>query len=285
MPFCFGLKEFAFVTSLRCNPPKKLPISKGTPRKKSKERKCKEKIDGRFDIARLGYKTSDLLTDLRDKTIPKKYREKLCLFWYTHLVILSRYVNKVIQDDLLAHAEDFDKFNNYSWGYDSFYLIVQYLLTKLSSGTTTLYSFPKAFMVMDYPDEVSHPRMSRWLDAKNNTKIKESDLFNPLDNAVVHAWIAPTDQELRMTSFITLGHIDTITNPMVVLIEKELAGATAIRRAVRKRQLAHPESYDAADRIMDLDFYNKIKATDGVVPQLEEALMKKSWDFKIKTKA
>ena len=105
------------------------------------------KIDGLFDIARRGYKASDLLTDLMDKTIPKLYREQLCLVWFAHSVILARDVNKVIEDDLLARPEDFDKFDNHPWGYDNFYLTVQYLLTKLSSGTTTLYGFPWAFMV------------------------------------------------------------------------------------------------------------------------------------------
>ncbi|KAM3357655.1 hypothetical protein P3S68_020586 [Capsicum galapagoense] len=49
---------------------------------------------------------------------------------------------------------------------------------------TTLYGFPWAFMawafeaipplrkqLMDYPDEVSNPRMFRWLAAKSNTNI------------------------------------------------------------------------------------------------------------------
>ncbi|KAF3630085.1 putative glycerol-3-phosphate 2-O-acyltransferase 6-like [Capsicum annuum] len=147
MPICFGLQEFSIVTGLRCYRPEEPPIAKGTPRKRSKERKYKEKIDGLFDIARHGYKASDLLTDLMDKNILKKYREKLCLVWFAHLVILARDINKVIEDDLLACAEDFDKFNNYPWGYDSFYLTVQYLLTKLTSGTTTLYGFSWAFMV------------------------------------------------------------------------------------------------------------------------------------------
>ncbi|KAF3632949.1 putative zinc finger protein VAR3, chloroplastic-like [Capsicum annuum] len=90
--------------------------------------------------------------------------------------------------------------------------------------------------VMDYLDEVSYPRMFRWLAAKNNPKIKEADLFNPPDDAVMHPWIMPTEQELVMTSFITLGHVDTIADPMVDLIKKELAGATAIERVVRQGQ-------------------------------------------------
>ncbi|KAM3358374.1 hypothetical protein P3S68_021305 [Capsicum galapagoense] len=245
MPVCFGLQEFTLVTGLRCHHPEGPP-----PRKRSKARKCKEKIDGLFDIARRGYKALDLLTDLRDKTIPEKYREQLCLVWFAHSIILARDVNKVLEDDLLARAEDFDKFNNYPWGYDSFYLTVQYLLTKISLGMTTLYDFSWAFMawsfeaisplrkqLMDYPDEVSHPRMFRLLAAKSNTNIKEVDLFNPPDDAVlVHPWIVPTEEELVMTSYITLGHVDTIANPAVELIKKELAGATAIRREVRQGQ-------------------------------------------------
>ena len=137
MTVCFGLQEFAIVTGLRCHRPEGPP-----PRKRSKARKCKEKIDGLFNIAQHGYKALDLLTDLEDKTIPEQYRKQLCLVWFAHSIILAREVNKVLEDDLLARAEDFDKFNNYTWGYESFYLTVQYLLTKLSSGTTTLYGFP-----------------------------------------------------------------------------------------------------------------------------------------------
>ncbi len=70
MPVCFGLQEFAIVTGLRCHRPEGPP-----PRKRSKARKCKEKINKLFDIARRGYKASNLLTDLKDKTIPEQYRE------------------------------------------------------------------------------------------------------------------------------------------------------------------------------------------------------------------
>ncbi|KAF3627379.1 hypothetical protein FXO38_28799, partial [Capsicum annuum] len=53
---------------------------------------------------------------------------------------------------------------------------------------------------------------------------------------VVHPWIVPTKQELRITSFITLGHVDTRADPTVELIKKELDGATTIRRTVRQGQ-------------------------------------------------
>ncbi|KAF3674790.1 hypothetical protein FXO37_06219 [Capsicum annuum] len=53
---------------------------------------------------------------------------------------------------------------------------------------------------------------------------------------VEHPWIIPTEQELGMTYFITLGHIDTIEDPTRELIKKQLAGKTTIRREVRQGQ-------------------------------------------------
>ncbi|KAF3616996.1 hypothetical protein FXO38_34248 [Capsicum annuum] len=53
---------------------------------------------------------------------------------------------------------------------------------------------------------------------------------------VVHSWIVPTEQELVVTFFITLGLIDTIADPMVELIKKEFSRAIAIRREVRQGQ-------------------------------------------------
>ncbi|KAM3246567.1 hypothetical protein P3L10_008334 [Capsicum annuum] len=81
--------------------------------------------------------------------------------------------------------------------------------------------------------------------AKSNTNIKEADLFNPPDDAVhlLQIWV--------MTSYITLGHVNTIADPTVELIKKELAGVTAIRRAVRQGQAnveaLHDQPFNKAD--------------------------------------
>ncbi|KAF3639784.1 hypothetical protein FXO38_22461 [Capsicum annuum] len=176
--------------------------------------------------------------------------------------------------------------------------------------------------VKDYPDEVSHSRILKWLAAKSNIRIKKVGLFKPLDDAitylllwfsepdstdypstanyaiewVVYPWIMPTEQEFRMTSFITLGLVDTTADPMVELIKKELAGAIAIRKlgvaggivdvggryadATANYDNEHVDAqekinmfentlftgpshsytgYDAADGIVDLDFYKNFK--------------------------
>ncbi|KAF3634621.1 hypothetical protein FXO37_26389 [Capsicum annuum] len=60
------------------------------------------------------------------------------------------------------------------------------------------------------------------------------EVIPPLQKQVMHIWILPTEEESVMTSYITLGHVDTIEDPMVELIKKELARETAIRRAVRQ---------------------------------------------------
>ncbi|KAF3618228.1 hypothetical protein FXO38_33555 [Capsicum annuum] len=127
MPICFGLKEFDIVTGLRCDRPEE-SLTKETPRIRSKESKTakppppsnrrkalsKTPPNGLLDFAGHSYKIVDLIEDLKDKTIPKQYRDKLCLVWFAYFVILVRDIKKVIEDDLLALADDFEKFNDYT---------------------------------------------------------------------------------------------------------------------------------------------------------------------------
>ncbi|KAF3682566.1 hypothetical protein FXO38_01232 [Capsicum annuum] len=135
MPVCFSLTKFSTVIGLRYDHLEE-PLIKETPHKSSttsriakppppnrgkalsqrlstKTNKCKKKINVLLNIVGHGYKAYKLIKNLKDKTISKKYDEKLCLAWFTHSVISVRDVNKVIEDDLLKLAEDFEKFNNY----------------------------------------------------------------------------------------------------------------------------------------------------------------------------
>ncbi|KAM3381021.1 hypothetical protein P3S68_006594 [Capsicum galapagoense] len=236
MPICFGLKEFAIVTGLRCNRPEE-PAIKKTPHKGSN--KCK-----------------DLIAYLKHKDIPKHYREKLCLVWFVHSVLLARDIKKVIKRDFLVLDDDFGRFNNYPWCYDSYYLTFKYLLKELKPKTTKLYGFPWTFMAWaceaipplqkhftDYPDKVSHLRILRWLAAVESSKKNI--------NKVVRPWIVPTIDELGMTSFLTLGLVDTKEDPTMELIKKELDGATSIRRTVRQGQSNVEALYDLTQTATD----------------------------------
>ncbi|KAF3627725.1 hypothetical protein FXO38_28614 [Capsicum annuum] len=145
MPVCCRLKEFTIVMGLSYDRLEE-PLIKKTPQKGSNKYKVKK--DGLLGIVgRSNYKAVDLMADLEDKDIPMNCREKFCLVLFVHFVLLARDFRKVIEDDLLGFANDFDRFNDYPWGYDNYYLTVQYLLIKLSTGTITLYNFPWAFMI------------------------------------------------------------------------------------------------------------------------------------------
>ncbi|KAH0731586.1 hypothetical protein KY289_002774 [Solanum tuberosum] len=218
MPVCFGMKEFAIVTGLRCHPPSEpLPkvarlrrprekkISKsvkvGKKGKKSvktvntKTNKGKEKLNNENELLAIigpSYKAKDLIEDLQSKKVLKKHKERLCLVWFVHAILWAKDINNVIDLSLFVLAQDLDAFNNYPWGNDSYFLTVEYLVSKLSPKTNNLYGFPWAFMAWafevipylrkqfnDYSKEISQPRILRWLSAKNNPKINSVDLFDP----------------------------------------------------------------------------------------------------------
>ncbi|KAH0712709.1 hypothetical protein KY289_008668 [Solanum tuberosum] len=283
MPVCFGMKEFAIVTGLRCHPPSK-PLPKVARLRKPREKKIfksvkvgkkgkkpvntktnkgKEKLDNENELLAIigpSYKAKDLIEDLQSKKVLKKHKERLCLVWFVHAILWAKDINNVIDLSLFVLAQDLDAFNNYPWGNDSYFLTVEYLMSKLSPKTNNLYGFPWAFMAWafeaipylrkqfnDYSKEISQPRILRWLSAKNNPKINSVDLFDPPHDIIVHPWLVPTEQELQMPFFLTLEIIDTKSDPIVDLIKKELTGATTIRRE------APIVSGDADDVALDVD--------------------------------
>ncbi|KAH0659568.1 hypothetical protein KY289_028316 [Solanum tuberosum] len=286
MPVCFGIKEFAIVTGLRCHPPSE-PLPKVARLRKPREKKIsksvkvgkkgkkpvktvntktnkgKEKPNNENELLAIigpSYKAKDLIEDLQSKKVLKKHKKRLCLVWFVHAILWAKDINNVIDLSLFVLAQDLDAFNNYPWGNDSYFLTVEYLVSKLSPKTNNLYGFPWAFMAWafeaipylrkqfnDYSKEISQPRILRWLSAKNNPKINSVDLFDPPHDIIVHPWLVPTEQELQMPFFLTLGIIDTKSDPTVDLIKKELAGATTIRRE------APIVSGDADDVALDVD--------------------------------
>ncbi|KAH0659331.1 hypothetical protein KY289_028079 [Solanum tuberosum] len=218
MPVCFGMKEFAIVTGLRCHPPSE-PLPKVACLRKPREKKIsksvkvskkgkkpvktvntktnkgKEKLNNENELLAIigpSYKAKDLIEDLQSKKVLKKHKERLCLVWFVHAILWAKDINNVIDLSLFVLAQDLDAFNNYPWGNDSYFLTVEYLVSKLSPKTNNLYGFPWAFMAWafeaipylrkqfnDYSKEISQPRILRWLSAKNNPKINSVDLFDP----------------------------------------------------------------------------------------------------------
>ena len=152
MPVCFGWKEFAIVTGLKCYPPSPSQViptltQKKAPRtpKKGKGKSCDR--DDLVSIVGPSFKNKNLIEALKGKGLSKKHKQSLCLVWFVHNILWARDVNNNISLDLINLSEDLEAFNSYPWGYESFKMTVKYLLTPLTPKTVNLYGFPWAFMV------------------------------------------------------------------------------------------------------------------------------------------
>ncbi|PHU15406.1 hypothetical protein BC332_16611 [Capsicum chinense] len=84
---------------------------------------------------------------------------------------------------------------------------------------------------VNYQEEVSCPRILRWLSAKTDKNTKFLDLFNPSTEAIVYPWLVPTNQELKMPFSLTIRSVQTLSDPKVINgIKMELFRATTITR-------------------------------------------------------
>ncbi|KAH0754474.1 hypothetical protein KY290_024744 [Solanum tuberosum] len=180
MPLCFSKKEFAIVTGLKCHSPSEsihVFTAKKQPRRRKKGGKAqtsKEQSTEEQDLVSLvgpSFKNPKLVALLNDKDTSRNHKESLCLLCYE--------------------------------------FTVKYLLDPLSPKTNNLFGCPWAFMACTFEaiphlkhqitakEEISSPRILRWLTAKN---VKNSpDLFNPPDDAmppyvaIYHPYVATCD--------------------------------------------------------------------------------------------
>ncbi|PHT98670.1 hypothetical protein BC332_32404 [Capsicum chinense] len=146
--------------------------------------------DDLVSIVGPSFKNKNLIEALKGKRLSKKYKQSLCLVWFVHNILWARDVNNNISLGLINLSKDLEAFNSYPWSYESFKMTVEYLLTPLTPKTVNLYGFPWAFMAwaceaisylrqqVNYQEEVSCPRILRWLSAKTDKNAKFLDLFN-----------------------------------------------------------------------------------------------------------
>ncbi|PHT63458.1 hypothetical protein T459_32682 [Capsicum annuum] len=235
MPVYFGWEEFAIVTRLKCYPPSlSQVIPTLTPKKAPRtSKKGKDKSSDRDDLVSIvgpSFKNKNLIEASKGKGLVKKHKQSLCLVWFVHNVLWARDINNNINLDLINLFEDLEAFNSYPWGYESFKMTVEYLLTPLTPKTVNLYSFPWAFMAwpfeaipylrqqVNYQEEVFCPRILRWLSAKTDKNTKFLDLFNPPKEAakhdgVINAINGLTTSEKEMTSKRVVIPLKKISNP------------------------------------------------------------------------
>ncbi|KAH0730176.1 hypothetical protein KY289_001364 [Solanum tuberosum] len=139
-------------------------------------------------------------------------------------------------------SQDIEAFSNYPLGHESFELTVKYLLKHLGPKINNLFGFSWAFMAWAFEaiphlthqvnaeEEISSPRILRWLRSKTKTAKNIPDLYKPPYDVVVHPWLVPTEKELQMPYLITLGLVEALFDPVVDRVKMELAGARTIKR-------------------------------------------------------
>ncbi|PHU14710.1 hypothetical protein BC332_15915 [Capsicum chinense] len=134
------LSSFSF-SSYAYSDPKKSPCTPKKGKHKSSDH------DDLVSIVVQSFKNKNLIEALKGKGLSKKYKQSLYLVWFVHNVLWVRDVNNNISLGLINLSEDLETFNSYPWGYESFKITVEYLLTPLTPKTVSLYGFPWAFMV------------------------------------------------------------------------------------------------------------------------------------------
>ncbi|KAH0658025.1 hypothetical protein KY289_026773 [Solanum tuberosum] len=173
--------------------------------------------------------------------------------------------------------KDIEAFNNYPWGHESFELTVKYLLKPLGPKTNNLFGFPWAFMAWTFEviphlthqvnaeEEISSPRILRWLRSKTKISKNIPDLYNPPHDACVT--IAEKNKLVDLTKakelcaqydmhyfsgedFRTMTSIDIWWEDWYV---------DEILSLMREMHVRYPEYYDSTDRILDLNFYSNFK--------------------------
>uniref|UniRef100_M1BGQ4 Mutator-like transposase n=1 Tax=Solanum tuberosum TaxID=4113 RepID=M1BGQ4_SOLTU len=249
MPLFFGRREFAIVSGLKCHPPSE-PVPEFIVKKEPRRRKKGGKKETRqsteehdlMSLVGTSFKNSDLIYLLNVEDIPRKHRESLCLLWFVHNVLLAKDLNNNISLKWVNLSQDIEAFSNYPWGHESFELTVRYLLKPLGPNTNNLFGFPWDFMSwafeviphlthqVNVEEEISSPRILRWLRSKTKIAKNIPDLYNPPHDAVVHPWLVPIEKELQMQYLITLGLIETLFDLIMDRVKMELAGARTIKR-------------------------------------------------------
>ncbi|PHU17397.1 hypothetical protein BC332_13092 [Capsicum chinense] len=146
MPVCFGWKEFSIVTVLKCYPASPSQVIPTLTQNKAPctPKKGKGKLSDREDLGSIvgpSFKNKNLMEMLKGKGLSKKHKQSLCLVWFVHNILWARDVNSNISPSLLNLSENLEAFNSYPWGYESFKITVEYLLTLLTPKAVNSYGF------------------------------------------------------------------------------------------------------------------------------------------------
>ncbi|KAF3640129.1 putative glycerol-3-phosphate 2-O-acyltransferase 6-like [Capsicum annuum] len=204
IPVCFGWKEFAIVTGLKCYPPSQvIPI----------------------------------LTPKKHPTHPKKAKASRVIV----MIWCPLDVNNNINLGLIKLSEDLEAFNSYPWGYESFKMTIKYLLTPLAPKTVNLYGFLWAFMALtfeaipylrqqvNYQEGVLCPRILRW--AKHDVVIN-----------AINALTASVKEFPSQRGLIPSKRILFPSPPLEIRAKRRMRVISRALSSIQKSKIANPLS-------------------------------------------
>ncbi|PHU28970.1 hypothetical protein BC332_01063 [Capsicum chinense] len=179
--------------------------------KKGKGKSCNR--DDLVSIVDSNFKNKNLIKMVKGKELSKKHKQSLCLVWFVNNILLARDINNNIHVDLIKLSEDLEVFNSYPWGYESFKMTVQYLLTPIAPKTVNLYGFPWAFMWTAVGANDAHLIVFK-------TNYYEYDHIGYTDFASPSEYSACKCQDCRVKHDVVINAINALTTSVKELTSK-----------------------------------------------------------------
>ncbi|KAG5595426.1 hypothetical protein H5410_036658 [Solanum commersonii] len=179
-------------------------------------------------------------------------------------ILKANDVNNNIALKLVKFSKDIEAFNNYSYE-----LTIDYLLRPLSPKINNLFGFPWAFIAFEViphlrhqvttEEEISSPRILRWLREKTKIVKNPPNLYNLPHDVVNDSYIATDDLSVATcdTNVATDNSYVATDDPFVATCNTNYIDE--ILSLTGERHVRYPEYYDSTDRILDLNFYSNFK--------------------------
>ncbi|XP_059311307.1 uncharacterized protein LOC132062847 isoform X1 [Lycium ferocissimum] len=232
LPICFGLKEFALMTGLRCHP---FPSEEALASRVKKGEPLWEFVSKEGKTVTANF----LLEKIKSPETPKNFKFSLALVWFYHCILCARDISSGVDADMTKLACKPSVFNEYPWGLKSYLLTVEYLAKPIKSEYN-LYGFPWAFLAWAFeaipklqrnaknvPPERTLPRMLRWMSYGG---LKKSiDPFGTTNKKVVHPFLIPTNAEKKEKYMKDLEPFSNEeADEKIDMLKAELVGVTTI---------------------------------------------------------
>ncbi|PHU25833.1 hypothetical protein BC332_04165 [Capsicum chinense] len=196
---------------------------KEVPRTPKKEKGKSSDRDDLVSIVGPSFKNKNLIEALKGKGLSKKHKLSLCLVLFVHNVLWARDVNN-ISLGLINLSEDLEVFNSYPWGYESFKMTVEYLLTPLTPKTVNLYGFPWAFMCARATEEQHElKKVDVTATAEEHNMIVDNSLTASKDKEKVEP--VPTDWSMievyrdKMANPFDVQYVDRISQQTIGILD------------------------------------------------------------------